>query len=99
MGNTVEVLVEVAEPHVSSAKASHDHKERGSRSSPGAAWRITLSCSDGTDRLIGQTARVAIDDASPFTLYGNVLTDQGIAQASAAAESPTRPGKFSLPLV
>jgi tRNA-2-methylthio-N6-dimethylallyladenosine synthase len=27
---------------------------------------------DGTDRLVGRTVRVAVTDASPFTLYGEV---------------------------
>src|SRR5580704_11950127 len=31
---------------------------------------------DGTERLIGHTVRIAVDDASPFTLYGKVLVDE-----------------------
>jgi hypothetical protein len=32
---------------------------------------------DGTDRLIGHSIEVIIDDASSFTLYGRVLTGEG----------------------
>ena len=43
---------------------------------------------DGTNRLIGQTVRVAITDASPFTLYGTVETDEVIG-----ANTDTERGK------
>jgi tRNA-2-methylthio-N6-dimethylallyladenosine synthase len=63
---------------------------------------------DGPDRLIGQTVRVTVDDASPFTLYGEVLTDEVIG-ASRERERPENPtplahapgspkGRVSLPL-
>lgn len=57
---------------------------------------------DGTDRLIGQTVQVAINDASPFTLYGTVLTDEVIG-VDENCETQPRPtplptNRFSLPL-
>src|SRR5262245_22091848 len=65
---------------------------------------------DGTDRLVGQTVRVAIRDASPFTLYGDVLTDEVIGasrererpeERTPVAHAPGSPRstKLSLPLV
>ena len=68
---------------------------------------------DGTDRLIGRSVRVTIDDASPFTLYGRVLTDEvigvnpgeppvstgGSPGGTRVVTGPARPdGRFSLPL-
>ena len=99
VGKTVEVLVEG--PSRMSAKASHVTQLTG------RSMADHIVVFDGTERLIGQTVRVAIDDASPFTLYGEVLTDEVIGadvsrepQASAPPTSaaPT-PNKFSLPLV
>ena len=57
---------------------------------------------DGTDRLIGHTVRVAVDDASPFTLYGEVVTDEVVGvDVSREARSvvPARPTRIDLPLV
>jgi tRNA-2-methylthio-N6-dimethylallyladenosine synthase len=57
---------------------------------------------DGTERLIGHTVRVAVEDASPFTLYGTVLTDEVVGVDVARepqASTPARPDRFSLPLV
>ncbi len=59
---------------------------------------------DGTDRLIGQTVRVTITDASPFTLYGTVETDDVVGvdvsrEPQASAPPRPRPTKFGLPLV
>ena len=47
---------------------------------------------DGTDRLIGQTVRVKVDDASPFTLYGIVETEQvvGVDLASGGRQPPEK---------
>jgi tRNA-2-methylthio-N6-dimethylallyladenosine synthase len=66
---------------------------------------------DGTDRLIGQTVRVRVDDASPFTLYGEVeLSSEGRQppqktpttlvpeDALGGLTTPARPERFSLPL-
>ena len=55
---------------------------------------------DGTDRLVGRTVRVAIDAASPFTLYGRVLTDERIGAAGELpVEAPAPPrSRLSLPL-
>ena len=54
---------------------------------------------DGTPRLVGNTVRVRVDDASAFTLYGRVVTGEGTAagfaytpdSARAAAEGEDAP--------
>ena len=51
---------------------------------------------DGAERLIGHTVRVAVTDASPFTLYGDVLTDEVVG--ADVSREVSRPTKFSLPL-
>jgi tRNA-2-methylthio-N6-dimethylallyladenosine synthase len=47
---------------------------------------------DGTDRLVGQTVAVAVEDASPFTLYGRPVTAEvvGATERSRDAESSER---------
>jgi tRNA-2-methylthio-N6-dimethylallyladenosine synthase len=95
VGKMAEVLVEG--PSRLGAKADGPVKQLTGRS---MADHIVVF--DGTDRLIGQTVRVAVDDASPFTLYGNVLTDEivGVDEARAPQPcAPAQPSKFSLPLV
>ena len=57
---------------------------------------------DGTDRLIGQTVRVKVDDASPFTLYGEVVTDEVVGvdvNRELRTVAPARPTRIDLPLV
>src|SRR5262249_3803481 len=101
VGTTVEVLVEG--PSRMSAKATHITQLTG------RSMADHIVVFDGTERLIGQTVRVAIADAAPFTLYGNVLTDEvvganpgresggGAPQTPPARQDP--PNRFSLPLV
>ncbi len=55
---------------------------------------------DGTERLIGRTVRVAVTDASPFTLYGDVLTAEIVgAPASRERERPEAPTPIAEPPV
>jgi tRNA-2-methylthio-N6-dimethylallyladenosine synthase len=59
---------------------------------------------DGTERLIGETIRVQVYDASPFTLYGDALTEErvGVSEgrlAAPPAPQPSRPARFGLPVV
>jgi tRNA-2-methylthio-N6-dimethylallyladenosine synthase len=107
VGSVVEVLVE----------GPSRHAERVSNSpgfTPGAVLQLTgrsmtdhIVVFDGTERLIGQTVRVQVNDASPFTLYGDVLTDETVGMDLASRErqrpekanTPARPDRFSLPLV
>jgi tRNA-2-methylthio-N6-dimethylallyladenosine synthase len=45
---------------------------------------------DGSSRLIGNTVRVRVDDASAFTLYGRVLTGEGVGAAVAFTPDAAR---------
>jgi tRNA-2-methylthio-N6-dimethylallyladenosine synthase len=57
---------------------------------------------DGTERLIGQTVHVKVDDASPFTLYGEVVTDEVLGvdvNREIRTVAPARPTRIDLPLV
>jgi tRNA-2-methylthio-N6-dimethylallyladenosine synthase len=96
VGKVVEVLVEG--PSRMGGKASGPVKQLTGRS---MADHIVVF--DGTERLIGHTVRVAVDDASPFTLYGKVLTDEVVGvdvnHEPQASATTIRPNKFSLPLV
>jgi tRNA-2-methylthio-N6-dimethylallyladenosine synthase len=99
VGKVVEVLVEGPSRM---SKANPDRKVGGVVQLTGRSMADHIVVFDGTDRLIGQTVRVAIDDASPFTLYGNVLTDEvvGVEETrEPPCTPPAKPGKFSLPLV
>jgi tRNA-2-methylthio-N6-dimethylallyladenosine synthase len=73
VGKVVAVLVEG--PSRIGAKAN---RERGVVQLTGRSMADHIVVFDGTERLIGHTVRIAVDDASPFTLYGNVLTDEVI---------------------
>jgi tRNA-2-methylthio-N6-dimethylallyladenosine synthase len=44
---------------------------------------------DGTDRLIGETVQVRVDDASAFTLYGEVLTGERVGVDPPHESPPT----------
>ncbi len=100
VGKTVEVLVEGPSRM---SKANPDHKVGGVVQLTGRSMADHIVVFDGTDRLIGHTVRVAIEDASPFTLYGNVLTDEVVgadmSREPPASVPPMRPSKIALPLV
>jgi tRNA-2-methylthio-N6-dimethylallyladenosine synthase len=51
---------------------------------------------DGPDRLIGEMIDVAVDDASPFTLYGRVTTADTPAAALRDRVNPARPTRIPL---
>jgi hypothetical protein len=63
---------------------------------------------DGNPRLIGQTIDVQIKEASPFTLFGTVQTDETIGTPLAASRDDLEPiasidheksGRIGLPLL
>ncbi|MCE9567600.1 MAG: tRNA (N6-isopentenyl adenosine(37)-C2)-methylthiotransferase MiaB [Planctomycetes bacterium] len=109
VGKVMEVLVEGP----SRREQSATHQASGRQSPPGGVKQLTghtmtdhIVVFDGPERLIGQTVRVTITDASPFTIYGKVLTDEvtGVDLANVDREppgqpQPQRPDRFSLPLV
>jgi tRNA-2-methylthio-N6-dimethylallyladenosine synthase len=85
VGKTVDVLVEG--PSRLGGKADGPVKQLTGRS-----MTDHIVVFDGTDRLIGQTVRVAIDNSSPFTLYGKVLTEEMIGvEENANPQDNSRP--------
>jgi tRNA-2-methylthio-N6-dimethylallyladenosine synthase len=54
---------------------------------------------DGNPRLAGELVQVAIHEATPFTLFGEVLTGEHIGGCGEACEVPVPGNRFSLPLL
>jgi tRNA-2-methylthio-N6-dimethylallyladenosine synthase len=92
VGKTVEVLVEG--PSRLGGKASGPVRQLTGRS-----MTDHIVVFDGTDRLIGQTVKVVIDNSSPFTLYGTVLTEELVGVDCTVAVVPAPKTKFALPLI
>jgi tRNA-2-methylthio-N6-dimethylallyladenosine synthase len=95
VGKTVGVLVE--------GPSRHGERANGPvRQLTGRSMTDHIVVFDGTERLIGQTVQVGIGDASPFTLYGTVLTEEvvGVGENCETQQrtilGPTN--RFSLPL-
>ena len=68
----------------------------GGRQSAGGPRQLTgrtmtdhIVVFDGNPRLIGQTVMVDIHEASPFTLFGRVETDETVGAAIASNEAPS----------
>lgn len=72
IGETAAVLVEG--PSKRALASKHDAVKQLT----GRSMADHIVVFDGPDRLIGQTVRVRIDDASSFTLYGRVVTGEGV---------------------
>jgi len=90
VGKTVAVLVEG--PSRIGGKATGPVRQLTGRS-----MTDHIVVFDGPDRLIGQTVQLLVNDASPFTLYGTVLTDEVIGVSDNAPVAPSPKTKFSLP--
>jgi tRNA-2-methylthio-N6-dimethylallyladenosine synthase len=103
VGTTVEVLVEG--PSRIGLRASPERERGGVVQLTGRAMTDHIVVFDGTDRLVGRTVRVRVEDASPFTLYGTVLTEEVVgvdtAREPVPCDRPPAPpaSRFSLPLV
>jgi tRNA-2-methylthio-N6-dimethylallyladenosine synthase len=99
IGQTVEVLVE------GPSKAALKHETgSGPMQLVGRTGTDHIVAFDGNARLIGQTVQVAIEEASAFTLFGQVLTAEQVGVASAdlgreCTDSPPSVARMSLPLV
>ncbi len=101
VGRMVEVLVEGPSRMASKVATAAAHSPLIQLT--GRTMTDHIVVFDGTPRLIGQIVRVVIEDASPFTLYGSVLTDEVVgvetARAAPLREPPRRPSRFSLPVI
>ena len=84
IGTTVEVLVEG--PSKRDSRASHGGGATGAvvGQFTGRSMTDHIVVFDATARLVGQTIRVRIDDASSFTLYGRVITGEHVGAAAVA---------------
>jgi tRNA-2-methylthio-N6-dimethylallyladenosine synthase len=85
IGTTAEVLVE-------------GPSKRGGKQLVGRSMTDHIVVFDGNERLIGQTVRVTIEDASSFTLYGRAETAEVTGHCHTPAEPKPR-DRFTLPLV
>jgi tRNA-2-methylthio-N6-dimethylallyladenosine synthase len=100
VGKVVEVLVEG--PSRMGARTSRDREGAGVTQLTGRSMADHIVVFDGTERLVGHTIRVSVEDASPFTLYGTVLTEELVGVDATREPKQCVPsakrGKFSLPL-
>jgi tRNA-2-methylthio-N6-dimethylallyladenosine synthase len=105
IGRRVEVLVEG--PSKNAWKLSPhprplSQRERGESAGPvqltGRTRTDHIVVFDGNPRLAGQTMQIDIDDATSFTLYGNVVTGEHVG--AGCCEMPAEKGsRVALPLV
>jgi tRNA-2-methylthio-N6-dimethylallyladenosine synthase len=102
IGETVEVLVEG--PSKTALKHAH---EGGPRQLTGRTRTDHIVVFEGNERLAGRTVRVAVEDATAFTLFGTVATGEQIGVTSSERECLERvphaldraPRRISLPLL
>jgi tRNA-2-methylthio-N6-dimethylallyladenosine synthase len=95
IGQEVSVLVEGVSKAF--AKASERLSDAGPMQLSGHSERDHIVVLAGNERLIGRVVRVRIDDASAFTLFGTVLTDEHVH--TTVAERPVPAQRIRLPLV
>lgn len=92
IGETVEVLVEGA-----SKNALKQPSSSGPVQLTGRTQSDHIVVFDGNPRLAGQLVRVAIDDATSFTLFGTVLIGETVARESAPLAEPVSPQAGTAP--
>ena len=93
VGATAEVLVE-------GPSKLGERQPAGLRQMVGRTMTDHIVVFDGHDRLIGQTLRVNVQEASSFTLYGEVMTGEfTMSGATEPAAPPDNVRRFGLPLV
>mgnify|MGYP000023179371 FL=1 len=80
IGSIVDILVE------GPSKLAIKHPD-GPRQLTGHTMTDHITVFDGNDRLIGNTVKVLIEDATAFTLFGRIVTDEvsGLALVSREA--------------
>jgi tRNA-2-methylthio-N6-dimethylallyladenosine synthase len=93
VGERVEVLVE------GPSKNALKHKVAGPVQMTGRTRTDHIVVFDGNERLAGQTVMVDVQEASPFTLYGEVVTGEQIGAECREPELSTAPRRIGLPLV
>ena len=89
IGKVVDVLVEGPSKRAL-ASGGRQHAASGPLQLTGRAMTDHIVVFDGNERLVGQTVRAIVDDASSFTLYGRVLTGEGHATSFAYSPDAAR---------
>jgi len=100
IGDTALVLIEGL------SKYGARHNESGPKQLTGRTMTDHIVVFDGNPRLIGQTVAVKIHEASPFTLFGRVQTDEVVGASHEESgvridhiNSAHDSGRIGLPLV
>lgn len=95
VGRTVEVLVEGL------SKSALKDGAAGPKQLTGRTNTDHIVVFDGNERLVGQFVDVCIDEASPFTLFGTVVTGEhsGSRLSESARVPEAGPQRIGLPLV
>jgi tRNA-2-methylthio-N6-dimethylallyladenosine synthase len=103
IGRTARVLVEGLSKHGGKQLARVAQPVSGPRQLTGRTMTDHIVVFDANPRLIGQTVTVQVDEASPFTLYGSVETDEAMmplaTQPLAASRSLESNRRIGLPLL
>jgi tRNA-2-methylthio-N6-dimethylallyladenosine synthase len=103
VGETVEVLVEGP----SKTALKHDSGP-GPLQLTGRTMTDHIVVFEGNERLIGRTVRVEVEEATSFTLFGRVETEERVGVERERFEEPSQPtapedtgvgGRISLPLL
>src|SRR5262245_26405823 len=104
IGTTAEVMVEG--PSKNFLKASRDRKrpETGPIQLTGRTMTDHIVVFDGNERLTGRTLQVDIVEATPYTLFGEVVTDEQVGVDACADHEPSMitpepAGRLSLPIL
>jgi tRNA-2-methylthio-N6-dimethylallyladenosine synthase len=109
VGQTVAVLVEGPSKTFQKASEGRQPPVDGLQQLTGRTMTDHIVVFEGNERLIGQTVEVQIEEATAFTLFGRVVTQEQIGVEHDCCPSPTqevRPrentklprGRISLPL-
>ncbi len=93
VGQRVEVLVE------GPSKVGLKHGPAGPLQLTGRTRTDHIVVFDGNERLAGQTVCVDVREASPFTLYGDVVTGEQVGVRDARPVLSAGPQRIGLPLV
>jgi tRNA-2-methylthio-N6-dimethylallyladenosine synthase len=108
VGQVVEVLVEgFSKTALKESRATADASGSGPRQLSGRTMTDHIVVFEGNPRLVGQTIPVHLDAATPFTLFGTVITGEqvGVSETHREAILPPpvletpRTRRLALPLV
>jgi tRNA-2-methylthio-N6-dimethylallyladenosine synthase len=93
IGQEVEVLVE------GPSKTALKHDSTGPRQLTGRTRTDHIVVFDGNERLTGQLVRVQVEEATAFTLFGQVVTGEQVGVERERYPEPVAGGRITLPLL